>query len=78
MNAKIRLDTRADVDTVFRVASNAHLAGKPDIFIEDRVNNVRVNARSMIGLLYAFEFTDVWCVSEGDYWSELEDVTIIE
>lgn len=78
MNAKIRLDTRDDVNKVFEVASKAQLDGKASIYVEDRANNVRVNARSIIGLLYALEFVDVWCVSEDDYWSELEDVIVIE
>jgi hypothetical protein len=78
MNAKIRLDTRQDVDTVFKVASDLYLTSGQDIFIEDRANNTRINARSVVGLLYALEFTDVWCVSDADVWTELKDVIIVE
>lgn len=73
MKVKIRLDTMSDVKHLVHVACNV----EEDVVIYDAAG-LRVNAKSMLGALYAMEFNEVWCESNADIYKELEPLVILE
>lgn len=72
MKVKIRLDTGADAINFSNIATT--LEGK--IIITDN-NGLCVNAKSILGMLYALEFEELWCESEKDIYSHIEKFIII-
>lgn len=70
---RIRLDTHTDAARLAKIASN--LEGK--IVITDG-NGLRVNAKSVMGMLYAMEFEELWLESEYDIYRNVEDFVVIE
>ena len=68
MKAKIYIDTQSDALAIVNIASKY-----PDneITIEDE-NGFRVNAKSMLGVLYSMGFNNLWLVSDIDIYSEIE------
>ena len=73
MKVKIRLDTVTDANKFAAITST--LEGK--ITITD-TKGLRVNAKSVLGALYALEFTELWCESENDIYSHIRDFVVIE
>ena len=73
MKAKIRLDTGADA------IKFSNLASKLDghITITDN-KGLCVSAKSILGMLYALEFEELWCESEFDIYSHIQDFVIID
>ena len=63
MKAKIRLDTMHDAAKFVNVTSQ--LDGQ--IIVSDQ-KGLRVNAKSLMGMLYALEFEELWCESENDIY----------
>lgn len=61
MRARIRLETMSDVNKFVNITANL----RQPITITDG-NNLRVNAKSVIGVLHALEFTDLLCETEDD------------
>lgn len=61
MRAKIRIDTVSDVNKFVNITSNL----KQPITITDG-NGLRVNAKSVIGVLHALEFDNLVCETEND------------
>lgn len=61
MRARIRLDTISDINKFVNITSNL----KQPITITDG-NGLRVNAKSVIGVLHAMEFTQLLCETEDD------------
>ena len=61
MRAKIRLDTVSDVNKFVDITSKL----RQPITITDG-NNLRVNAKSVIGVLHAMEFDNLICETEED------------
>ena len=39
---------------------------------------LRVNAKSVLGMLYALEFEELWCESDKDIYSKIEHYIIID
>ena len=70
---RIRLETQTDA------ARLAHIASKLDgqIVITDG-NGLRVSAKSVMGMLYAMEFEELWLESENDIYRSVEDFVVIE
>lgn len=68
MRVKIRLDTATDAINFANIASK--LAG--EITITDAAG-YRVSAKSVVGALYALEFTELWCESEEDHYTAFEN-----
>lgn len=61
MRARIRLDTISDVNRFVNITSNL----KQPITITDG-NGLRVNAKSVIGVLHALEFDNLVCETKDD------------
>ena len=61
MRAKIRLDTVTDVNKFVNIVAGL----KQPITITDG-NNLRVNAKSVIGVLHAMEFDNLICETDED------------
>ena len=61
MRARIRLDTVSDVNRFVNITSNL----KQPITITDG-NGLRVNAKSVIGVLHALESDNLVCETEDD------------
>ena len=73
MKAKIRIDTGSDALRFSDIISA--LEGK--ITVTDN-KGLRVNAKSILGMVYAIEFEELWCESEKDIYSAIEEFIIIE
>ena len=73
MKNRIRLDTHTDAMRFAQIAST--LAGK--IKITDGDGHC-VNAKSVLGMLYALEFDNLWVESENDIYSSIEEFIINE
>ncbi len=73
MKAKIRLDTSRDAIDF----SNLCLALPGEITITDN-KGLRINAKSVLGMLYALEFEELWCESNEDIYMTIKDFIIIE
>jgi hypothetical protein len=73
MKAKIRLDTMHDAAAFVKTVEP--LGGK--IIVSDS-DGMRVNAKSLMGMLYALEFDEIWCESENDIYSHIERFVVIE
>lgn len=67
MRNKIQLDTYKDV--VKFVAITGALNG--NITVTDNEQH-RVNAKSLLGMLYSLEFNELWVESDNDYYNELQ------
>lgn len=73
MKNKIRLDTHTDAIRFAQIVSA--LGGQ--ITVTDGVNH-RVNAKSVLGMLYALEFEELWVESENDIYRSIEEFIITE
>lgn len=73
MRVKIRLDTINDANKLVAAASKVN--GK--VVIEDPTGFC-VNAKSLLGALHAMEFSEIWCVSDEDFYSSIQDIVIID
>ena len=72
MKAKIFIDKQSDALSIVNIASK-YLNN--EITIEDE-NGFKVNAKSMLGVLYSMEFNNLWLVSDVDIYSEIERFVI--
>lgn len=73
MKAKIRLDTMKDINQFVSVCSKV----KVPVYITDGAG-LKVSAKSVLGVMYSMEFTDIWCECEEDIYNILYRFTIIE
>lgn len=71
MRAKIHMDTTTAATKLSALASTCD----QEVFIEDG-QGLKVKARSILGSLHALEFTELWLVSDGDYYSLFKDFII--
>ena len=67
MRHKICLDTMDDVREFVKIVQDYD---KHNIFITDG-NRMRVNAKSVIGVLYSMEFDNIWIESDIDIYSKI-------
>lgn len=73
MKMKINLDTAAAAKRITELA----LALPPEAAITITDNNgLRVNARSMLGALYALEFNELWLESDVDCWRVFKEFEV--
>ena len=70
---RIRLDTQRDAARLAQIAGG--LEGQ--IVITDG-NGLRVSAKSVMGMLYAMEFEELWLESENDIYMKIQDFVIVE
>ena len=71
MKNKIRFDTYTDAVRFAQIASA--LGGQ--ITVTDGGNH-RVNGKSVLGMLYALEFDELWVESENDIYTAIQDFII--
>lgn len=71
MKAKIRLDTLKEINRFVSIVSKV----EEDVYVSDN-NGLKVNAKSMIGMIYAMEFKELWCESEKDIYDSIQDFVI--
>ena len=68
MKAKIRLDTMRDVQEFVNITTK----------MEGAVGaGLKVNAKSLLGALYAMEFDELWCEAENDIYRNISDFIIV-
>lgn len=72
MRAKIRLDTLKDINQFVGVCTRL----PAQVYITDG-RGLKVSAKSMIGVMYAMEFEEIWCECEEDIYSHIERFTIL-
>lgn len=73
MKAKIRLDTLKDINQFVAVCTQVNAP----VYITDGTG-LKVSAKSLLGVVYAMEFEEIWCECEEDIYSSIEHFTIIE
>jgi len=64
---RINLDTQSDVLEFCKIVSNVD--GEVRIVGMDGGQQVSVNAKSLLGLLYSQTWNGIWCESENDIYS---------
>lgn len=68
MSYKIRLDTLSEVNKFVRFANSID----GNVTITDN-QGLRVNGKSLLGMLYAMEFEELWCESDVEIYQMIED-----
>lgn len=68
MKNKIVIDTMAAATKLAAIANSVDAK----VTISDN-NGMRVNAKSLIGALYAMEFDDVWIESDVDIYDKIKE-----
>ena len=74
MKNKIRLDTMQDAIKFSAIAQS--LGDNVKITITDR-EGLRVNAKSILGMIYALEFSNLWCESNIDVYNKISEFIIV-
>ena len=72
MKVKIRIDTGTDAIRFSEITS----ALEGNITVTDN-KGLRVNAKSVLGMVYTLEFEELWCESERDIYTHIQDFVII-
>lgn len=72
MRVQIRLDTMRDAQDFVNIASK--MSGS--VYITDNTG-LKVSAKSLLGALYAMEFSELWCESEEDIYRNIEDFIVV-
>lgn len=72
MKAQIRLDTMRDVQDFVNIATRMH----GNVYITDNAG-LKVSAKSLLGVLYAMEFEELWCEADEDIYRNIEDFIVI-
>lgn len=71
MRVKIELDTRTDVINFVHLTNQV----KVPVTVTDN-NGLRVNAKSVMGMLYSLEFAELWCECEEDIFSLIHNYVV--
>ena len=67
MRTKVRLDTLSDVKGFVRATSSV---SEPVVLTDG--NNLTVNAKSVLGVIYTMEWSDVYCTCDRDIYGLIE------
>ena len=73
MKNKIRLDTMCDVNRLVSICSQV----EGEVHLTDK-RHFRVNAKSLLGVMYSLEFEEVWIESKEDIFNKISDFIINE
>jgi hypothetical protein len=73
MKAKIRLDTMKDINQF--VAACAAVSAV--VHVTDG-GGLKVSAKSILGVMYAMEFNEIWCECEQDIYGKIERFVVID
>lgn len=71
MKNKIRLDTMCDVNKFVNICASV----QGEVHLTDK-RHFRVNAKSLLGVMYSLEFEEVWVESEEDIFNKISDFVI--
>ena len=71
MRAKIFMDTFEQAKQVEAIAKGCE---KP-VYIKDNTG-LCVSAKSLVGILHAMEFSELWLESDGDYFTKFQDFIV--
>lgn len=71
MKAKVRIDTLSDALAFVKITST--LSGK--IVLCDN-EGLKVNAKSLLGVLHSIEFNELWCESDEDIRSRINEFIV--
>lgn len=71
MKTKVRIDTLSDALAFVKITST--LGGK--IVLCDS-EGLRVNAKSLLGVLHSIEFSELWCESDEDIRSRINEFIV--
>lgn len=71
MRAKIRLDTMRDINEFVRICTGVTSA----VHITDGAG-LKVSGKSLLGVMYAMEFYDIWCECEDDIYTDIEKFVV--
>ncbi len=72
MKYKIVLDTVSDVTNFVK---NVTTEKEATVTVTDN-RGLRVNAKSLMGMLYALEFEELWCESDTEIYEKIKDYVI--
>jgi hypothetical protein len=72
MRAKINLDTMKDINKFVSICAEVSVP----VYITDGAG-LKVSAKSLLGVVYAMEFEEIWCECDEDIYSLIEHFTII-
>lgn len=72
MKVKIRLDTMREAQDFVNIATRMPC----NVYITDG-EGLRVSAKSLLGTLYAMEFSNLWCESDEDIYRNIQDFIIV-
>ena len=72
MRAKIRLDTMREITDFVGICSGVI----PAVHITDG-NGLKVSGKSLLGVMYAMEFKEIWCECDIDIYHEIERFVVI-
>jgi hypothetical protein len=72
MKAKIRLDTMKDINQF--VAACMRI--QAPVYITDGAG-LRVSGKSLLGVMYAMEFTEIWCECDIDIYHEIDHFVVV-
>ena len=68
MKVQIRLDTQTDVNNFVHAVN-----GLPyNVTVTDN-QGLRVNGKSVLGMIYSLEFAELWCECEHDIFEIIKD-----
>ena len=73
MKLKINLDTRT---AAMRFVQVANSIPDDDIYLTDGTGKFRVHAKSMLGVLYSMEFSDLWVEAPADHYFAFSEFSI--
>ena len=71
MRAKINLDTIKDINDFVRICTRVPIA----VYITDGTG-LKVSGKSLLGVMYAMEFDNIWCECEQDIYSDIEKFVV--
>lgn len=68
MRVKITIDTTSQVKKFCEIASSID-----DKIVVKDASGFCVNAKSVLGVLYSLEFSELWLESDNDYYTQFKD-----
>lgn len=69
---KILLETETDV---IRFVHNILISQAREVFVIDG-KGLKVSAKSVLGMMYALTFTELWCVSDTEIYNTIRDFVL--
>ena len=71
MKAQIELETQTDVMNFVKIVTEI----EEDVTVTDG-DGLRVNGKSLMGMLYALEFNELWCECQVDIYQKIKNYIV--